>query len=41
MAENTVFLLLTAIIRRSAMPLAIARTSTSSLWAGWTQEPSD
>ena len=42
MAENTVFLLLTAMIRRSAMPLAIAaRTSTSSLWAGWTQKPSD
>ena len=41
MAENTVFLLLTAMIRRSAMPLAIARTSISSLWAGWTQKPSD
>jgi len=41
MAENTVFLLLTAMIRRSAMPLAIERTSTSSLWAGWTQKPSD
>lgn len=40
MAENTVFLLLTAMIRRSAMPLAIARTSTSSSWAGWTQKPS-
>lgn len=41
MAENTVFLLLTAMIRRSALPLALARTSTSSLWAGWTQKPSD
>ena len=41
MAESTVFLLLTAMIRRSALPLALARTSTSSLWAGWTQKPSD
>ena len=41
MAENTVFLLLTAIIRRSAMPLAIARTSTSSSWGGLTRKPSD
>ena len=41
MAENAVFLLLTALIRRSALPLAIARTSTSSSWAGWTRKPSD
>jgi hypothetical protein len=41
MTEKSVFLLVTAIIRRSAMPLAIVRTSTSSLWAGWTQKPSD
>ncbi len=41
MAENTVFLLLTAIIRRSALPLALARTSTSFLWTGWTRKPSD
>jgi hypothetical protein len=41
MAENSVFLLLTAIIRRSALPLALARTSTSSSSAGWTQKPSD
>ena len=41
MAENSVFLLLTAIIRRSALPLALARTSTSSSWAGLTQKPSD
>jgi len=41
MAENTVFLLLTAIIRRSALPLALARTSTSSSWADSTQRHSD